>query len=175
MYFSWSSNHCLFTFHHNPLRKWDTSGGLAAVLKRFSHTTARGRGFDTLSAGWYWNLSKKILRGFPGCGAFRGGVSHYKKFTHNSFNRASWSGGKGTSAEVPAITTSSPGHSGFNIPSVGALDPLRGDSWECGCPDTRVIKKKNVLTLGLRAILVSYFFIKLKIFRITRCPIKSIQ
>ncbi|CAN6873522.1 unnamed protein product [Brassica oleracea] len=41
-------------------------------------------------------------------------------------NRASWSGGKGTSAEVPAITTSSPGHSGFNIPSVGALDPLRG-------------------------------------------------
>ncbi|CAN6874016.1 unnamed protein product [Brassica oleracea] len=28
--------------------------------------------------------------------------------------------------EVPAITTSSPGYSGFNIPSVGALDPLRG-------------------------------------------------
>ena len=40
-------------------------------------------------------------------------------------NRASWSGGIGTSAEVSAITSSSPGHSGFNIPSVGALDPLR--------------------------------------------------
>ena len=59
-------------------------------------------------------------------------------------NRASWSGGKGTSAEVPAITTSSPGHSGFNIPSAGALDPLRRDSWDCSCPDTRVIKKKSV-------------------------------
>ena len=62
-------------------------------------------------------------------------------------NRASWSGGKGTSAEVPVITTSSPDYSGFNIPSAGALDSLRGDSWDCGCPDTRVIKKekKNVL------------------------------
>ena len=57
---------------------------------------------------------------------------------------ASWSGGIGTSAEVPAITGSSPDHSRFNIPSVGTLDPLRGDSWECGCPDTRVtIKKKK--------------------------------
>ncbi|CAF1823906.1 unnamed protein product [Brassica napus] len=46
-----------------------------------------------------------------------------KKYT--SINRASWSGGKGTSAEVFAITTSSSGYSGFNIPSVGALDPLR--------------------------------------------------
>ena len=53
------------------------------------------------------------------------------------------SGGIGTSAEVPAITGSSPGHSGFNIPFVGALDPLREDSWECGCPDTRVTKKKK--------------------------------
>ena len=36
------------------------------------------------------------------------------------------------------ITTSSPGNNGFNISSVGALDLLRNDSWECGCPDTRV-------------------------------------
>ena len=44
---------------------------------------------------------------------------------NDGFNRASWYGGKGTSAEVSAITTSSPGHSGFNIPSAGALDSLR--------------------------------------------------
>ena len=59
------------------------------------------------------------------------------------FNRASWSGGIGTSAEVPAFTSSNLGHSGFNIPSVGALDPQRRDNWECGCPDTRVTKKKK--------------------------------
>ena len=33
-------------------------------------------------------------------------------------NRASWSGGIGTSAEVPAITSSRPGHNGFNMVSV---------------------------------------------------------
>uniref|UniRef100_A0A0D3EGE1 Uncharacterized protein n=1 Tax=Brassica oleracea var. oleracea TaxID=109376 RepID=A0A0D3EGE1_BRAOL len=44
----------------------------------------------------------------------------------NLLNRVSLSGGTGTSAEVSAITTSSPGHNGFNIPSVGALDPLQG-------------------------------------------------
>ena len=38
----------------------------------------------------------------------------------NAFeNRASWSGGKGTSAEVPAITSSSPGHQ-------NDLGPLEG-------------------------------------------------
>ncbi|KAL0674055.1 hypothetical protein Bca4012_002036 [Brassica carinata] len=44
-------------------------------------------------------------------------------------NRASWSGGKGTSAEVPAITTSSPGYSGFNIPSV--LNMLPSSLYTC--------------------------------------------
>ena len=34
-------------------KKRDNSGGLAAVPNGFSHTTDRGRGFDTLSAGWY--------------------------------------------------------------------------------------------------------------------------
>ncbi|WZZ45157.1 hypothetical protein YC2023_041416 [Brassica napus] len=38
-------------------------------------------------------------------------------------NRASWSGGKGTSAEVPAITSSSFGHSGFNMVSVWPPGP----------------------------------------------------
>ena len=30
----------------------------------------------------------------------------------------SWSGGKGTSAEVPAVTSSNSGHNGFNMVSV---------------------------------------------------------
>ncbi|WZZ23672.1 hypothetical protein YC2023_007073 [Brassica napus] len=56
-------------------------------------------------------------------------VQHISQKTNTPrLNRTSWSGGKGTSAEVSAITTSSPGHSGFNIPSAGALDPLREDS-----------------------------------------------
>ena len=42
-------------------------------------------------------------------------------------NRASWSGGKETSAEVPAITSSSPDHSGFNMVFVwfpGPFSPI---------------------------------------------------
>ena len=38
-------------------------------------------------------------------------------------NRASWYGGKGTSAEVSAITSSSPGHSGFNMVFVWSPGP----------------------------------------------------
>ncbi|WZZ54970.1 hypothetical protein YC2023_055077 [Brassica napus] len=47
-------------------KEGDTSGGLAAVLKGFSHTTARGRGFDSLSAGWLqlWSV-KSLSGGFP--------------------------------------------------------------------------------------------------------------
>ena len=40
-----------------------------------------------------------------------------------TLNRASWSGGKGTSAEVPAITSSNSGHSGFNMVSVWPPGP----------------------------------------------------
>ena len=58
-------------------------------------------------------------------------------------NRASWSGGIGTSAEVPAITSSSPGHSGFNIPSVGALDPLRGIVGNVAAQIPELSKKKK--------------------------------
>ena len=58
-------------------------------------------------------------------------------------NRASWSGGKGTSVEVSAITTSSPGHSGFNISSVGALDPLRGIVGNVAVQIPELSKKKK--------------------------------
>ena len=64
-------------------------------------------------------------------------------------NRVSWSGGKRTSAEVPAITSSSSGHSGFNMVSVwlpGPSSPVpAGRGGIVGLvrgPDTWVIKQK---------------------------------
>ena len=52
------------------------------------------------------------------------------KLKHNfiiilNFNRhLSMSGGKGTSAEVPAITSSNPGHNGFNMVSIWPPEPF---------------------------------------------------
>lgn len=44
----------------------------------------------------------------------------------------SWSGGKGTSAEVPAVTSSSSGHNGFNMVSVWPPGPSSPVPVGCG-------------------------------------------
>ena len=47
-------------------------------------------------------------------------------------NRASWSGGKGTSAEVPAIMSSSSDHSGFDMVFVWSPRPFSPVPVKCG-------------------------------------------
>lgn len=66
------------------------------VSTRFSHTTDRSREFNSLSAGWYLNLSKNhvedsprvstALIGLSWMQGFSSRISHYKKFIHNSFS-----------------------------------------------------------------------------------------
>lgn len=54
-------------------------------------------------------------------------------FYYNSqTNRTSWSVGKGTSAEMPAITNSNSGHSGFNMVSVWFSGPSSPVPIGCG-------------------------------------------
>ncbi|WZZ32020.1 hypothetical protein YC2023_015421 [Brassica napus] len=55
-------------------------------------------------------------------------VFYYKSQT----NRASWSGGKRTSAEMSAITNSNLGHSGFNMVSVWFSGPSSPVPIGCG-------------------------------------------
>ncbi|KAH0886909.1 hypothetical protein HID58_063005 [Brassica napus] len=61
--------------------------------ERFSHTTTRGRQFDTRGQRGGTGLAKKIPTEISGEVALRGESSYYKKFNLYSFENVRWPSG----------------------------------------------------------------------------------